>query len=132
MRNEVVAHVGGRPVIAMDSISLISEGDRGAIVVSGSHGGAVSAAFAALHPPVLVVFNDAGGGKSDAGRAAIAILDAEKIASATVAHTTARIGDSLDTWASGTISAVNSVGRDAGLRDGAPLRDAVEAVYGTP
>lgn len=132
MRNEVVANLGGRPVIVMDSISLIDEGDRGAIIVSGSHGGAVSAAFAALHPPALVVFNDAGGGKSDAGRAAIAILDAAKIACATVAHTTARIGDSLDTWANGRISAVNSAGLKAGLRDGARLCDAVEAIYGTP
>jgi hypothetical protein len=63
MRNETVAMLNGRPVVVMDSISLITPADAGAMIICGSHGGAISGAFAAMHPPALVVFNDAGGGK---------------------------------------------------------------------
>jgi len=77
MRNETVAVVNGRPVVAMDSISLIGPENEGAIIVCGSHGGAISGAFAAKHPPALVVFNDAGGGKNDAGFTSLGDLERE-------------------------------------------------------
>jgi hypothetical protein len=60
MRNETIATLNGRRVVIQDSISLIGPADEGAIVISGSHGGTISGAFAAKHPPALVVFNDAG------------------------------------------------------------------------
>ncbi|WGF87995.1 hypothetical protein [Marinivivus vitaminiproducens] len=128
MRNEAVAEIGGRRVILMDSISLIGEGDAGAVIVCGSHGGAISGAFAALHPPSLVVFNDAGGGKAGAGRASIAMLDARGIACATVSHMTARIGDAEDAWLNGTISAVGKAAEKAGVRTGQSVRQAAEAL----
>ena len=92
MRNETVAVVNGRPVVAMDSISLIGPENEGAIIVCGSHGAAISGAFAAKHPPALVVFNDAGGGRNDAGFTSLADLEREGIAAAAVSHDSARIG----------------------------------------
>ena len=126
MRNETVATLNGRRVIAMDSISLIGPGDAGAIVVCGSHGGAISGAFAAKHPPTLVVFNDAGGGKKDAGVASLANLEREGIAAAAVSHDSARIGDALDAWENGVLSRVNGPAAEGGLAPGRPLREAVE------
>ena len=46
MRNETVATLNGRPVVVMDSISLIVAKDAGAIIVCGSHGSAISGALA--------------------------------------------------------------------------------------
>lgn len=128
MRNEAIAEIAGHRVVLMDSISLIGEGDAGAVVISGSHGGAISGAFAALYPPRLVIFNDAGGGKAGAGRAAIAMLDKKGLACATVSHATARIGDAEDAWLNGRLSAVGRSAAEAGLRAGLSVRQAVEVL----
>jgi hypothetical protein len=126
MRNETVATLNGRRVVAMDSISLIAPEDEGVIIVCGSHGGAISGAFAVKHPPALVVFNDAGCGKNDAGVASLADLEREGIAAAAVAHDSARIGDALDGWENGVVSRVNALAADSGIVPGRPLREAVE------
>ena len=126
MRNETVTEIAGHRVVLMDSISLIGPEDEGAIIICGSHGGLISGAFAAMHPPHLVVFNDAGGGKSGAGRASLAMLDAKGIASATASHNTARIGDARDAWTNGVLSAVGECARQKGLRVGQGVGEAVE------
>jgi hypothetical protein len=126
MRNETVATLNGRPVVVMDSISLIAAKDAGKIIVCGSHGGAISGAFAAMHPPALVVFNDAGGGKKDAGVASLADLERAGIAAAAVSHESARIGDALDAWENGVVSGVNRPAREGGLEPGQPLRNALQ------
>jgi hypothetical protein len=126
MRNEVVATLNGRRIVAMDSISLIAPQDEGAIIVCGSHGGAISGAFAAKHPPTLVIFNDAGGGKNGAGVGSLADLERAGIAAAVVSHNSARIGDALDAWENGVISRVNAPAAERGLMPGRPLREAVE------
>lgn len=118
---------GGRRIVLMDSISLIGPGDADAIIVCGSHGGAISAAFAAKFPPSLVLFNDAGGGKGGAGRAALELLATVGIACATVGHDTARIGEAEDAWLNGRLSAVNELAARAGLRAGDAAQTAVEA-----
>ncbi|MDP3256765.1 hypothetical protein [Bosea sp. (in: a-proteobacteria)] len=130
MRNETVVEIAGRRVVLMDSISLIAPQDEGSIIICGSHGGLISGAFAALHPPHLVVFNDAGGGKAGAGRACIAMLDAKGIACATTSHSTARIGDAQDAWLSGVLSAVGNAARQKGLEAGQSVKDAVDAASG--
>jgi hypothetical protein len=126
MRNETIATIAGRRVVLMDSISLISAEDAGALIVCGSHGGAISAAFALRHPPALVLFNDAGGGKNGAGRAAIDILDASGIACATFTHLSARIGDAQDAWLNGRLGAVNHAAAAAGAAPGQSVRQAIE------
>jgi hypothetical protein len=46
-------------------------------------------------------------------------------AAAAVAHTSGRIGDSLDMWEHGVLSHVNAAGRAAGLVPGAAVRSAL-------
>ena len=127
MRNETVAEIAGRRVVLMDSISLIAAGDAGTVIVCGSHGGLISGAFAAMHPPHLVLFNDAGGGKCCAGTAAIAMLDAKGIACAAISHDSARIGDADDAWRHGRLSAVGEAAARLGLTPGQSVQEAVEA-----
>jgi len=129
MVREVVATVGGRRVVAVDTIAHVAAEDAGQVVVTGSHGGISSAEYAARHPLAAVFFNDAGVGKDGAGIAALAFLDARGIAAGAVSHDSAAIGEGRETW-NGTVSAVNELARAAGFRPGERLREAIARVHG--
>jgi hypothetical protein len=120
--NAVLLHGSGGRVIAVDSITMAGPDDAGAIMVTGSHGGTSSGRFALEVPFAMVVFNDAGVGKDGAGIAALAMLQAHGIAAATVAHTSARIGDARDTWDNGVVSHCNEAARGLGCLPGRGLR----------
>ena len=129
VNEQVLAGPDGR-VRAMDSISLLEAADAGAWVVSASHGGASSGEIALGVALAGVVFNDAGIGKDQAGIAALAMLQARGTPAATVAHTSARIGDALDTWQEGVVSHVNAAAATLGLRPGERLRVALARLVG--
>jgi hypothetical protein len=120
---------GGR-VLLVDSITLVTADDAGSLVVAASHGGASSAVFALEVPLALVVFNDAGVGKDEAGIAALALLEARGVACAAIAHTSARIGDAMDMWQHGVIAWVNAQARSRGLDAGQALGDALRRMAG--
>ena len=114
-------------VIALDSAGWINQHHEGAIVITGSHGGIVDGK--AVKAAVLAAaFNDAGVGKQRAGVGRLALLDSMRIAGFAVSHQSARIGDSVDTFASGEVSCVNERGADYGIELGATARDAVERI----
>src|SRR5262245_24338319 len=121
LKKEVAKGSGGR-VILMDSITKVTPEDTGAIIVCASHGGTSSGEFALEVPLKAVIFNDAGVGKDNAGIAAMAMLQERGVPGATVAHTSGRIGDSMDMWENGVLSHVNAVGKEAGLTTGARVR----------
>jgi hypothetical protein len=125
MLKKTVEQGKGGKVVLMDSITKVNADDEGAVVVSASHGGTSSGEFALEVPLKLVVFNDAGGGKDDAGIAALEMLQGRGVASATVAHTSGRIGDSMDMWENGVLSHVNSAARELGLSDGDKVRESL-------
>ena len=121
---------GGQRVWLMDSISYIDARARGEIVVSGSHGGGAAARYAVPVAPRLVVFNDAGVGKDEAGIAGLKLLDALGIAAAAVSHASARIGEAEDAWETGVLSHVNASARQMGLRPGMTVQEAVQFAAG--
>ena len=121
----VIAEAHGVRVLLLQSAALVSEEEVGDIVVTCSHGGVSAGEYAAQHPIRMAFFNDAGFGREDAGVAGIQLLQDHGIAAGAVAHTSARIGDPEDTWASGVISRLNQLALDAGLREGEPLRQEV-------
>lgn len=127
LKTEVTRGPGGA-VVLMDSITKVAPADRGAIVISASHGGTSSGEFALEVPLKLVFFNDAGVGKDDAGIAALAMLQARGVAGGAVAHTSARIGDSQDMWDHGVISHLNAKARELGLVVGQRLAQACTGV----
>jgi len=127
-----IPNSGHREVWAMDSVSLVRPEDRRQVVVTGSHGGLVGgkaddfldvAVFAAF-------FNDAGGGKDDAGFARLPPLDERGIAAGTISCHTARIGDGRSTYDTGVLSRVNETARRLELREGMSMRDAVARLVG--
>lgn len=128
-----IANSGHREVWAMDSVALVEDADRRKIVVTGSHGGLLGGrdddgvlgvdVFAAL-------FNDAGGGKDDAGFARLATLDPRGIAAATVSAFSARVGDGRSTYDTGVLSRVNETARRLELKEGMTAREAVARLVG--
>jgi hypothetical protein len=130
MRRQVLEeHPRGR-VVMVDTIAHVHPDDAGQVVVCGSHGGISSGEYAARVPVAAVFFNDAGGGKEDAGRASLPFLEELGVAAGTVSHDTAMIGDGLETFESGVLSAVNGRARAMGFCTGDPLRDAIRKVLG--
>ncbi len=117
--------LAGLQIYLLDSVTEGGEEQTGAIVITGSHGGRSAARYALAYRPLLVVFNDAGIGKDEAGVAGLEILEKAGIAAAAVAHTSARIGEARDTWESGVLSRVNEVARTLGLRPGARVRESL-------
>lgn len=118
--------MSARRLIMVDSITEAPAGSVSAVVVCGSHGGVSSGRYALRATPDMVVFNDAGVGKDEAGIAALAMLQDAGIAAGAVAHTSARIGDAASTLESGVLSALNALGLNHGGAVGMTCRVWVE------
>lgn len=115
----------GSTAVLIDSISFLTADDDGRIVVCASHGGASSGEYAAQHRPNLVLFNDAGVGKDNAGIEALHVLNKKGQAACAVSHDSARIGDVADTWEHGALSYVNDTASCC-LSPGMTVIDAVD------
>jgi len=124
---------GEVPVWGMDSLSLIEPLDAGCVVVTGSHGARLAGETESYVPTDVAgaVFNDAGGGKEDAGTTRLPMLADHDVPAATVDATTARIGDGRSTW-DGELSAVNAPARSLGVEPGMDCEAFAECVRGEP
>jgi hypothetical protein len=127
MLKEIVVTHRGVPVVIADSITKADASDAGRVVVSASHGGSSSGEFALEHALGLVLFNDAGVGKEDAGVASLDMLDRSNRPAAVIGHTSARIGDARDHWESGTITRANHAAETQGVQAGMTVREAAFA-----
>ena len=128
-----IASTGHRPVWALDSATLAIPEDRRSVLVTGSHGGLLGGKRGDGVLPAEVfaaIFNDAGGGKDDAGFARLAALDDLEVAAATVSCHTARIGDGRSTYETGVLSRVNAIAGRLELREGMSAREAVARLVG--
>ena len=117
-------------VVLLDTVTAVAPPHAGAVVVTGSHGGASVVRYARAVAARLYVFNDAGVGKDDAGITALAELERDGIAAATVAHDSARIGEARDAYECGIVSRVNRPAA-ALLAVGRPLQTQIEALAST-
>lgn len=128
-----IANSGHREVWALDSVSLARAGDKRAILVTGSHGGLLGGMEddGVLEVDVFAAFfNDAGGGKDDAGNARLPVLDERGIAAATVSCNTARIGDGRSSYDTGVIARINAVAGRLDIKEGMSAREAVARLVG--
>jgi hypothetical protein len=112
-------------VVALDSISILDERDRGQIIVAGSNGGTASGTVARHQRCALVALNDAGIGKDDAGVAGLAAVDADGIPGVGVGHESAEISNAIDMWEHGVVSYANRSARSAGAAVGERLQSFV-------
>ena len=109
----------------IDSISTVTAEMRGEVVITGSHGGSSAAHLALAHPPGLVVFNDAGVGRDNAGIRGLEILQLAGVAACTVSHFSARIGEARSTLQNGTVSHANSLATARGIVTGQSCAEAI-------
>ena len=130
MLKSFVASAPNGRVLLVDSITKVAPEDKGAHVVSASHGGASSGEFALETPLASVFFNDAGVGKNRAGILALDMLQARGVAAGAISHETGCIGDSQDMWDNGVISHANALAIAAGLEPGLRVKDALLALIG--
>ena len=112
-------------MIVADSVTTLPATARGAVLLSGSHGGTYAAYLAARAGVRAVILNDAGVGRDRAGIGGLALLDTIGMAAATISHRSARIGDGEDGRQRGVISHVNRHASALGVKAGMPAADAL-------
>jgi hypothetical protein len=106
-----------------DSVTEAIADGAGSVLVTGSHGGISAGRFALQARPHVVVFNDAGVGRDQAGVAGLALLQAHGIAACAVSHASARIGEARSTLDDGVVSTANDAARALGLAPGVRVLD---------
>jgi hypothetical protein len=112
-------------LVVADSVTALPAEARGAVLVTGSHGGLIAAHYAISAGGRAAIFNDAGRGLDDAAIAGVVALEHAGMAAAAVAHTSARIAVAADTLARGVISFANAKAAALGVSPGMPCREAV-------
>jgi hypothetical protein len=128
-RTVMATAADGREVICTDSIAfgLPDDRDRNVLCTAG-HTGVSAVRYLRAFQPRGFICSDGGKGKHDAGIAALAIVEAEGLAGATVDALTARMGDGLSTYHDGVISAANGPARERGVELGQPAAQAAWAL----
>ena len=111
-----------------DSITKLVPEFQGSVLVAGSHGGRYCGYLAIRANLRGVIFNDAGVGLDRAGIGSLDYLQSLGVAAATVAHTSARIGDGADMLERGRISYCNEVATALGCVAGQSCQEAAEAM----
>jgi hypothetical protein len=105
------------PVLA-PSITVLPAKVAGRVIVTGSHGGLYPGHLVLTAQARAAIFNDAGIGRDRAGVAALDLLQQHGKAAAAVSHSSARIGDTDDMVAGGTISTANALATACGVIPG--------------
>jgi len=118
------------PITLLDSVALINSSHAGTIVVTGSHGGRSAAGFVVDvdKKPIVVFFNDAGGGKDNAGKVGLEMLQAIGVPAACYSHMSARIGDAQDGLDHGILTDVNELANQAGIKKDILVLQAIDYV----
>ena len=117
-------------ITLLDSIALIDSSNAGTIVVTGSHGGRSAAGFVVdvSEKPLAVFFNDAGGGKDNAGKVGLDMLQAIGVAAACYSHMSARIGDAQDGLDNGVLTDLNDLAKQAGIKTEMEVSQAIRCI----
>jgi hypothetical protein len=117
-------------ITLLDSIALIDPSYAGTIVVTGSHGGRSAAGFVVdvREKPLAVFFNDAGGGKDNAGKVGLEMLQAIGVAAACYSHMSARIGDAQDGLDNGVLTDLNDLAKQAGIKTEMEVSQAIRCI----
>ena len=129
MNKPVVAELGGKRVLLLDSITWLGSEDTGQIVITGSHGGRSAGAYAIRPVLACCCFNDAGVGKERAGIVALDMLQQRGGPCVAYSHNSARIGDARDAWDNGVISYVNAPAAALGFAVGESLQAAIVRTF---
>ena len=120
----------GRIVLA-DTISYLNESHRGCVVVSGSHCAHTTYDWVKGLGLKGIFLNDAGKGKDNQGISGLPIYSCNGIPAGAVDCMSARIGDALDAWESGIVSAINELAGDYGVKEDMSVQEAAKKLLAT-
>lgn len=123
-RRVLEAGPDGRQVVCLDSIAFGTPEDSRNVLVAAGVTGHSSLPYIRSVKPFGFICSDGGMGLDNSGIAALAIVEQEGIAGASVDARTARMGDGLSTYYDGIICAANAGARDAGVVQGMPASQA--------
>lgn len=115
-----------------DTVTKVADKARGGVLVCGSHGGVYPGYLAAKAGVKAAIFNDAGGGRDEAGIGSLAWLEPLGIAAATVSNQSCRIGDAADMAARGRVSHVNRLAAALGVGAGDTCAEAAARLEKAP
>jgi hypothetical protein len=118
-------------LLAASATELASEA-RGAVLITGSHGGRYPGVLAATAGVRAAIFNDAGTGMDRAGIAALGDLESLGIAAAATSHLSCRIGDAQDMMFRGRISHANAMAQACGVTIGQWCAEAARCLENAP
>jgi len=115
----------GRSIVCTDSIAfaLPEDRERNVLCTAGHTGRSVVDYFRGFRPWAFIC-SDGGIGKNDSGISALAEVDADGIAGASVSALSARMGDGQSTYFDGVISACNATAAAKGVRVGQTAKEA--------
>ena len=112
-------------IIVAATLVALPPAARGAVLLTGSHGGRYAGSVALSAGVRAAVFHDAGLGLDEAGVASLPMFDDLGVPAAAVGHETARVGDARDMLARGRLTRVNAAARALGVRPGMACADAL-------
>ncbi len=121
---KIILSGSSNSVVVMDSVAYMDYTQQGNIIVCGSHGGESAARQLLKFNPGGAMFNDAGKGKDNAGISGLALFNEAGLPAATVDAFSARIGEGMDTYESGVISAMNKEAALCGITVGMSANEA--------
>lgn len=119
-------------VIVSASVTKLPPAARGAVLLTGSHGGLFAGSVALAAGVRATVFHDAGLARDDSGVASLPLFDSLGVPAAAIGHETARIGDADDMLARGRLTRVNRAARALGVRAGMACADALALLETAP
>lgn len=121
----------GRSIVCTDSIAyaLPEDRERNVLCTAGHTGRSVVDYFRQFRPWGFIC-SDGGVGKNGSGISALADVDADGIAGASVSALTARMGDGQSTYFDGVISACNRTAAAKGVKVGQTAREAALHMLG--
>ncbi len=119
-------------MILAPTVTKLPAEARGAVLLTGSHGGRYAGCLALAACVRAAVFHDAGIGLDEAGIASLALFDRLGVPAAAVGHETARVGDADDMLARGQISRVNAAALALGVVPGMACHEAMAELEHAP
>lgn len=120
-------------ILVMDSMGYVdSRCDVSDVLVCGSHSATCSAQLAARARPRGIIAHDGGMGKDRGGISGHKYWEDLRIPGASTKASSARVGDGQDIWTRGTLSAVNAIAGQMGVKVGMTVQEAAKILLNTP
>jgi hypothetical protein len=121
----ISSNAQGRSIVCTDSIAFALPEDRERnVLCTAGHTGRSVVDYFRQYRPWAFICSDGGIGKNDSGITALAAVDPDGIAGASVSALSARMGDGQSTYFDGLISACNQVAAAKGVKPGQTAREA--------